>query len=88
MKLKLVTSALILAAVGSASLAQGMEGQEIGYAHEKSNGVTYSASNGPDRVTVEERRVHGERFSNDARFEKVTVYSSTANPVEIQRAPR
>lgn len=90
MKLKLTTSALVLALTGTAAFAQGLEGHQIGYTDKEPATVSFSTKGNGERVVVETRRVYGDRTQTPAiiKEREVTVYRSLEDNLEDTRVPR
>ncbi len=90
MKLQLTTTALLLALVGTASVAQGIEGHQTGYNDRPSSEVTFSSKGDNTGIVIEQRKVQGD-FSwrdEDKVDGTVTIYQSPEEDLKDGRIPR
>ncbi|SFE18139.1 hypothetical protein SAMN04488523_105239 [Sulfitobacter brevis] len=60
MKLNITAAALLVTLAGTASFAQGIEGQQIGYNDKSDTNVSYSTNGDNDAVVIEQRLVDGD----------------------------
>ncbi|KKL96693.1 hypothetical protein LCGC14_1841910 [marine sediment metagenome] len=88
MKKTLVTTALILATAGSATFAQGMEGQQIGYNDKAEAGVSYSSRN--DAVDSVKLDIFnsGTFRAEDTSDVTITVFPAAQDAAEVNSFPR
>lgn len=93
MKLKLATSALILATLGGAAVAQGQEGQQIGYSTNSDQAVTYSTRNAEQGLNPEYSQdlqtfLRGHAHAGDKADRTITVYPTSVNDYADDRIGR
>lgn len=93
MKLNLATSALILATLGGAAVAQGQEGHQVGYGTNADQAVTYSTRSAEQGLNPEfdqDLRIflRGQAHAGDKNDRTITVFPSTASDFEDDRIGR
>jgi len=83
MKKTFATTALILATVGSAAFAQGMEGQQVGYNADSASEAAYSTRNATsDALNLDNLRAEPSAEAT------VTVFATTSDAQQDGRFQR
>ena len=90
MKLNISAAALIASLVGTAALAQGIEGQQVGYSNESETNVSYSSNGDNEAVVIEHRKVEGDHSLRveDMIDGSVTIYKTFPDDLEDGRISR